>query len=189
MIPPDVTKPRQLASNGVEEAKLIERLKRGDEDAYREFMALYKDTVYRVIYSFSGMASDIDDIAQEVFIAVFRKIHKFRGSSSLSTWLYRATINKCKDYLRKRRTNTVELTDSIISGRPDASETLLNEARAKALLASLPEKLRSVVILREIEALSYNEIAEKLKIPLGRVKIMIFRARQKMKEEAQRNGM
>ncbi len=172
----------------MEEKKFIERLKKGDEDAYREFMALYKDTVYRIIYSFSGMAPEIDDIAQEVFIAVFRKIHKFRGNSSLSTWLYRVTINKCKDYLRKRRTDTVELTDSIISGRPDVLDTLLNKARAKALLSSLSEKFRSVVILREIEALSYNEIAATLKIPLGRVKIMLWRARKKMKE-ASINGM
>lgn len=172
----------------MEEKKFIEKLKEGDEDAYRQFLALYKDAVYRIIYSFSGMAPEIDDIAQEVFIAVFRKIHKFRGNSSLSTWLYRVTINKCKDYLRKRRTDTVELTDRIISAKPDISETLLNEARARALLLSLPDKFRSVVVLREIEALSYGEIAKTLKIPLGRVKIMLFRARKKMKE-AVLNGM
>jgi len=173
----------------MKEKKFIEKLKKGEEDAYREFMALYKDAVYRIIYSFSGMAPEIDDIAQEVFITVFRKIHKFRGNSSLSTWLYRVTINKCKDYLRKRRHDTVELTDSIISPVPDVPETLLNEARAKALLSSLPEKFRSVVVLREIEALSYGEIAETLKIPLGRVKIILFRARKKMKEALERNGM
>ena len=141
----------------MEEKEFVERLKRGDENAYREFMALYKDAVYRIIYSFSGMASEIDDIAQDVFIAVFRKIHKFRLDSSLSTWLYRVTINKCKDYLRKRRTATVELNDSIISPRPDISERLLNEARGKALLATLSAKFRSVVILREIEGMSYDD--------------------------------
>jgi len=172
----------------MEEKEFVERLKRGDENAYREFMALYKDAVYRIIYSFSGMASEIDDIAQDVFIAVFRKIHKFRLDSSLSTWLYRVTINKCKDYLRKRRTATVELNDSIISPRPDISETLLNEARGKALLATLSAKFRSVVILREIEGMSYDDIARTLKIPLGRVKIMLFRARKQMKEAAL-NGM
>jgi len=172
----------------MEEKEFVERLKRGDENAYREFMALYKDAVYRIIYSFSGMASEIDDIAQDVFIAVFRKIHKFRLDSSLSTWLYRVTINKCKDYLRKRRTATVELNDSIISPRPDIPETLLNEARGKALLATLSAKFRSVVILREIEGMSYDDIARTLKIPLGRVKIMLFRARKQMKEAAL-NGM
>jgi len=172
----------------MEEKEFVERLKRGDENAYREFMALYKDAVYRIIYSFSGMASEIDDIAQDVFIAVFRKIHKFRLDSSLSTWLYRVTINKCKDYLRKRRTATVALNDSIISPRPDISETLLNEARGKALLATLSAKFRSVVILREIEGMSYDDIARTLKIPLGRVKIMLFRARKQMKEAAL-NGM
>jgi len=168
----------------MEEKEFVERLKRGDENAYREFMALYKDAVYRIIYSFSGMASEIDDIAQDVFIAVFRKIHKFRLDSSLSTWLYRVTINKCKDYLRKRRTATVELNDSIISPRPDIPERLLNEARGKALLATLSAKFRSVVILREIEGMSYDDIARTLKIPLGRVKIMLFRARKQMKEAA-----
>ncbi|PIV18136.1 MAG: hypothetical protein COS41_05480 [Elusimicrobia bacterium CG03_land_8_20_14_0_80_50_18] len=172
----------------MEEKEFVERLKRGDENAYREFMALYKDAVYRIIYSFSGMASEIDDIAQDVFIAVFRKIHKFRLDSSLSTWLYRVTINKCKDYLRKRRTATVELNDSIISPRPDIPERLLNEARGKALLATLSAKFRSVVILREIEGMSYDDIARTLKIPLGRVKIMLFRARKQMKEAAL-NGM
>jgi len=172
----------------MEEKEFVERLKRGDENAYREFMALYKDAVYRIIYSFSGMASEIDDIAQDVFIAAFRKIHKFRLDSSLSTWLYRVTINKCKDYLRKRRTATVELNDSIISPRPDIPERLLNEARGKALLATLSAKFRSVVILREIEGMSYDDIARTLKIPLGRVKIMLFRARKQMKEAAL-NGM
>ncbi|MEA2081429.1 MAG: RNA polymerase sigma factor [Elusimicrobiota bacterium] len=172
----------------MEEKRFIEKLKEGDEDAYREFMSKHKDSVYRIIYSFSGMASEIDDIAQEVFITVFRKIHKFRGNSSLSTWLYRVTINKCKDYLRKRRTDIVELTDTIVSPVADVSETLLNAVRAKALLSSLPEKLRSVVVLRETEALSYDEIAKTLKIPIGRVKIMLFRARKKMKE-AVLNGM
>ncbi|MBU2527784.1 RNA polymerase sigma factor [bacterium] len=172
----------------MEEKEFIERLKKGDEDAYREFMALYKNAVYRIIHSFSGMAPEIDDIAQDVFIAVFRKIHKFRGNSSLSTWLYRVTINKCKDYLRKRRTDTVELSDSMFSPGADVPETLLNEARARNLLAQLPEKFRSVVILREIEAMSYDDIARTLKIPLGRVKIMLFRARKKMKEAAL-NGM
>jgi len=172
----------------MEEKEFVERLKKGDENAYREFMALYKDAVYRIIYSFSGMASEIDDIAQDVFIAVFRKIHKFRLDSSLSTWLYRVTINKCKDYLRKRRTATVELNDSIISPRPDIPERLLNEARGKALLATLSAKFRSVVILREIEGMSYDDIARTLKIPLGRVKIMLFRARKQMKEAAL-NGM
>jgi len=172
----------------MEEKEFVERLKRGDENAYREFMALYKDAVYRIIYSFSGMASEIDDIAQDVFIAVFRKIHKFRLDSSLSTWLYRVTINKCKDYLRKRRTATVELNDSIISPRPDIPERLLNEARGKALLATLSAKFRSVVILREIEGMSYDDIARTLKIPLGRVKLMLFRARKQMKEAAL-NGM
>ena len=82
----------------------------------------------------------------------------------------------------------MELTDRIISAKPDISETLLNEARAMALLSSLSAKFRSVVVLREIEALSYGEIAKTLKIPLGRVKIMLFRARKKMKE-AVLNGM
>jgi len=179
--------------------KLVEGLKKGDEDAFRFFMAKYKEIVYDIIYSVAGNSPEVDDIAQSVFITVFRKIHKFKGKSALSTWLYRVTVNKCKDFFRKRKP-TVEMSEEMLTpallhsgkgtGKSSASplEEILNEKFAKALLAELPVKYRIPVVLR-IEGFSYKEIAETLKISLEKVKIFIFRAREKMREAAKKYEM
>ena len=91
----------------MEEGNLVAGLKKGEEHAYRIFMERYKTTVYSIIYSITGRSNDVDDIAQDVFISVFRKINGFRENSALSTWLYRVTVNRCKDYFRKNRRHTV----------------------------------------------------------------------------------
>ena len=160
----------------MEEEKLVKKLKNKDEEAFRIFMAQYKGIVYNIIYSVAGNSGDSDDIAQDVFITVFRKIRKFRGKSALSTWLYRITVNKCKDYFRKRRP-TAELRENMPSMETDA----VNEDLAKALLDGLPVKYRMPVALR-LEGFSYGEIAASIKISLEKVKILIFRAKEKMRE-------
>lgn len=182
----------------MEEEELVKALKKGDEDAFRIFMAKYKGIVYNIIYSVAGNSLEVDDIAQSVFITVFRKIHKFRGKSALSTWLYRVTVNKCKDSFRKKSRDTLQCvpTDSTLlhSGKgtekdsENPLEQILNEKFAKALLAELPVKYRIPVVLR-IEGFSYKEIAETLKISLEKVKIFIFRARGKMRISAKKYDM
>ncbi|MFH1352484.1 MAG: RNA polymerase sigma factor [bacterium] len=167
----------------MEEEKLVEKLKNKDEEAFRIFMEQYKGIVYNIIYSVAGNSGDSDDIAQNVFITVFRKIHKFRGKSALSTWLYRITVNKCKDYFRKRKP-TSELSENmpaLHNGKGTETERAVNENLAKALLAGLPVKYRMPVVMR-LEGFSYGEIAATLKISLEKVKIMIFRAKEKMRE-------
>jgi len=164
----------------MEEEKLVEKLKNKDEEAFRIFMEQYKGIVYNIIYSVAGNSSEADDIAQDVFITVFRKIHKFRGKSALSTWLYRITVNKCKDYFRKRKP-TAELRENMHNGKETETEQAVNETLAKALLAGLPVKYRMPVVMR-LEGFSYGEIAATLKISLEKVKILIFRAKEKMRE-------
>jgi len=172
----------------MEEEKLIEGIRNKDEEAFRIFMSQYKGIVYNIIYSVAGNSPEVDDIAQDVFITVFRKIHKFRGNSALSTWLYRITVNKCKDYFRKRRP-TAELDPALPVGKGAAANPLeqtLNEKLAEELLDGLPVKYRAPLALR-LEGFSYGEIAETLKISLEKVKILIFRSKEKMREALKRH--
>ena len=166
----------------MEEPELIEKLKEGDEDAYRLFMRLYKDKVYGIIYSYSGSNRDADDIAQEVFISVFRKIRKFRGKSSLSTWLYRITVNKCGDFFRRNKMNTAELNERSLSVEDNSVGDILLRSAARRMLDSLPGKYRMPLTLRGMEGFTYAEIADILKTSGANVKVMIFRAREKLRK-------
>lgn len=172
-----------MTSNYTEEKELVEDLKKGDEDAYRFFMRRFKDTVYGIIHSYAGSNRFADDIAQEVFIVVFRKIHKFRGKSSLATWLYRVTVNKCRDSFRKNKMTTEELNPEHFAATNDDNpvDKILVRNTVHKMLASLPGKYRMPLILRELEGFSYNEIAGILKTSVGRVKILIFRAKEKIR--------
>ena len=169
----------------MEEKKLIEGLKKKDEKAFRIFIGRYKDSIYRIIYSTTRGSADADDIAQEVFIAVFKKIRKFNRKSSLSTWLYRITFNKCMDYFRKNKMKTLELKESLPFEKGDAEE---RKKLALALLSALPGRQRLAMTLKAVEGLENGEIAEILKTSEGNVRIILFRAREKLKEEVKKYG-
>ena len=178
----DVTFRAGETSNNMEEAELIKKLKEGDENAYRRFMRLHKDRVYGIIYSYSGANRDADDIAQEVFITVFRKIRKFREKSSLSTWLYRITVNKCGDFFRMGKMKTAELDEAVISAEDNSMDNILKLNAARKLLGAIPGKYRMPLLLRETEGFTYSEIAKILKKSETNVKVMIFRAREKLRK-------
>jgi RNA polymerase sigma-70 factor, ECF subfamily len=121
----------------------------------------------------------VDDIAQDVFITVYRNLGKFRFESQFTTWLYRITVNKCKDYLRKKKIRSVFLpikdTDEAVYEQEHTSD--ISEAVHKAI-ARLPEKLRLPLLMKDIEGLSYQDIAETMNCEIGTVKSRIFRARE-----------
>ncbi|MCD6413446.1 MAG: RNA polymerase sigma factor [Elusimicrobia bacterium] len=170
----------------MEEKELIKGLKRKDEEAFRIFIGRYKDSIYRIIYSVAGAAGGAEDIAQEVFIAVFKKIGKFNEKSSLSTWLYRIAVNKCMDYFRKNKMKTLELKDNLIFERDNSEE---RKKIAISLISTLPVRERFAMTMKAVEGFSNGEIADALNTTEGNVRIILFRARERLKKEAKKYGI
>jgi len=181
-----------------EDFELLAKFKKGDQQAFELLVRKYKMTVFNTIYSIISNTQEADDIAQEVFLKVYTKAGSFKGGSSFSTWLYRITVNRCVDELRKRknkiisyetefnREDELKLKDVLVSKEGDITEELrkkeLEDIIQKAM-NSLPEKDRIILTLKEIDGLSYKEISQVMKISLAKVKIWLFRARQKLKEK------
>lgn len=177
---------------------LVERCKHDDLDAYEVLVERYRNRILNYVARFSG-AADAEDLTQEVFIRAYLAIRKFRGQSSFQTWLYRIANNVCVDSYRRRcRDRTAySLDESKDTGEgevereiPDWSADPEGVAQSRELqalvqktLLTLSEKLRSVIILHDLEGLSYEEIAETLQIPIGTVKSRLFNARLELREK------
>lgn len=181
-----------------DERQLVRRAKRGDEQAFRTLMERYRRKVFSIAY---GMVHDSEaayDISQEVFVKVYRYLGSFQGTSSFYTWLYRISVNLSIDWLRKQgRHDLVDFDDTLLRREPDGAEALVvpkvqNGDPLKALnrkelrgqiekaFESLSEKHRAVLLLREVEGLSYDEIARTLKIHKGTVMSRLHHARRNL---------
>ncbi len=178
------------------DALLVERVKRGDVKAFEMLVVKYQRRIERLI---GRMVRDVDlvqDIAQETFIRAYRAIPQFRGDSAFYTWLYRIAVNTAKKTLMGMKRDPI-VTESARASRDDDDETsrieseLTDGETPDAILASkeianavnasieaLSEDLRQAITLREIEGLSYEEIAEAMNCPIGTVRSRIFRARE-----------
>ncbi len=167
-----------------EDYQLIRNLQNGDKSAFTKLVMKHKDKVRNLIYLTLGDVDYIDDISQDVFISAFNKLDEFRFESKFTTWLYRVTVNKCRDYLRKKKVRGIftplqeEIHNPPIRMRPESMDV---PAIVHKAIDRLPEKLKEPLILRDIEGLSYKEIAEKLNTEVGTIKSRIFRARESLK--------
>lgn len=178
------------------EQLLIERSKNGDVSAFEMLIEAYQKKVFNLAYRIIGNYDDANDIAQEAFIRIFRSISGFRGQSSFSTWIYRITTNVCLDEIRKRKNKSVQYLDEdiqtddgemqrqIISDDP-LPEEIAERKELRAVindsLGELKEEYRIIITLRDIQGMSYEEIAKVLDCPTGTVKSRINRARQALK--------
>jgi RNA polymerase sigma-70 factor (ECF subfamily) len=181
-----------------DERQLVRRAKRGDQKAFRTLMEQYRRKVFSIAY---GMVHDPEaayDICQEVFVKVYRYLGSFQGTSSFYTWLYRISVNLSIDWLRKQgRQDLVDFDDTLLRREPDGAEALVvpkvqdsdplkalnrKELRGQIEKAfeSLSEKHRAVLLLREVEGLSYDEIARVLKIHKGTVMSRLHHARRNL---------
>lgn len=185
------------------ERALVERLRRRDEAAFNLFVRAYQQKVFTVVARMLGNRADAEDLAQEVFITVFRSIDSFRGDARLSTWLYRVAVNHCKNrikYLdRRARKTSREIGDTpeqaVADGggvmtpiaRPDdsAQGTELEKVVQRALALIDPDH-RELIVLRELEGLSYEEIMAITGLPEGTVKSRLHRARAALKDAIER---
>ena len=164
---------------------LIMLVQSGDEGAFRPLVDRYKERVRNLIYSILNDTSIVDDIAQEVFIRVYEGLAKFRFESSFYTWLYRITVNKCRDEMRKKKMrkffslhvlmdSSNEELQAKITVQPDNSwaEELVTKG-----LQQLPEKFRIPIVLKDIDGFSYEEMAKIMECEIGTVKSRLSRAR------------
>ncbi len=178
------------------ETLLLKKIKEGDIRSFELLIKEYQVYAYNIAYRMMGNEEDAKDITQEALIKVYKSINKFNETSSFSTWLYRIVMNTCKDELKKRKESTVsldkeietddgtfsreigdeQLNPSIIVERNEVSH-LVQEA-----ISSLPDANRMVVVLRDIQGLSYEEISQVIKEPIGTVKSRISRGRNQLKK-------
>ncbi|MBK7498706.1 MAG: sigma-70 family RNA polymerase sigma factor [Ignavibacteriales bacterium] len=162
---------------------LIKQFIDGDESVFSELLKRHKEKVRNIIYLTLSNSDGVDDIAQEVFITVYRHLKSFRFESQFTTWLYRITINKCKDHLRKKNIRSIFLP---LKDEEPVFESINEDTDIKHIvrnaIATLPDKLRIPLVLKDLEGFSYQEIADTMECEIGTVKSRIFRAREALKK-------
>jgi RNA polymerase sigma-70 factor (ECF subfamily) len=197
-------KPGRRASNSKkararqgDDRKLVEKVRAGDADAYAELVRRYETRIIALLLGMVRNREDARDLAQQAFIKAYRNLDRFRGSSSFYTWLYRIAFNLAIDFKRRKKNrpaseyddgrSTSEASD-LVFGRPgdENPHRDLARSRLRAVLedaiAQLPKDQRAVVVLREVEGLSYKEIADVLDCPEGTVMSRLFYARKKLQD-------
>jgi len=167
-----------------EDFELIRKFIGGSETTFRTLILKHKDKVRNLIFVTLGDVEFVDDISQDVFISVYNNLGEFRFESKFTTWLYRITVNKCRDYLRKKRVRSIFVpisdTDTNYGIGPFSVDIDIQHL-VQTAIDKLPEKLKVPLVKRDIEGLSYKEIADELGTEVGTVKSRIFRARETLK--------
>ncbi len=169
---------------------LIKAFNEGDETAFNDLVNRHKEKVRNLIYLNLGATSSIDDISQEVFLSVYRKLKQFRFQSQFTTWLYTITINKIRDHVRKQKIMSVfsafssDDTENVVEPGSFKENFDVNEMVRDAV-AKLPRKLKEPLILRDFEGMSYQEISDATGSEIGTIKSRIFRARESLKKMLQ----
>ena len=185
-----ITRPELEPVSEKTDEQLVDDFKNGDEKAFVTIINRYKTRLTRLAWSVVRNEDDAMDIVQDSFIKVYRKLHSFRGASKLYTWLYRIVMNHAIDYVRKRPNATIIPVDEMLREPPEKDKSnrpdyhLLNEELHQKIFEAvdkLPEKQKRVVLLREVEDLSYNEIADVLGCSVGTVMSRLFYAREKLR--------
>ena len=175
-----------------DERELIEKVRKGDQEAFARLVDLHRDRIYRLVRGLLKDADEAEDVTQEVFVKAFYRISSYKGDSAFFTWLYRVAVNASTDWRKKwRRRKGLSLEDG-----PTGAEGIRDEGprperlahgrdlgrRLERALAELPEKYRTILVLREYEGLSYEEIARVLELRKGTVESRLFRARERLRE-------
>ena len=185
----------------IDEKILISKAKEGDNKAFEEIISLYEKRVFSTIYYMVKNENEVEDIAQEVFIKIYRNLKNFKEESSLYIWIYRITINVCIDELKKKK-NVVYIDEKLETADGEMEIQLEDTAKGPEHLAEdeelkqkitncirkLPIDQRTMIVLRDIKGFTYMEIAEMTKINLGTVKSKINRARTALKQILEEDG-
>lgn len=171
----------------MQETELIKLSQNNDADAFCDLIGMYERKIYNIAFKFMRNEHDAQDAAQDSIVKIYTNIRKFSFQSTFSTWMYRVTANTCLDALRKKKANAqIEDYENITvsdMGNPDA-DTINRELgdTIKQAIQLLPEKYIPIIVLKDIEGLKYEEIADVLQISIGTVKSRISRAREKLRD-------
>ena len=189
--------------NEPNEKDLVERCRKGEDEAWRELVDRFGQKVYSIAYHFTLKREEAEELAQEVFLKVFENLHRYDGSYPLTAWLVSISRNLCIDrYRRHRREKSFRFVSDdavlpLLKSDDDPSAEAVRKERAKLLfwaLSEIPEDLAEILVLRDLDGLPYEEIGRALQLPDGTVKSRLFRARaevaRKIRErhEEQRSG-
>jgi RNA polymerase sigma-70 factor (ECF subfamily) len=183
-----------------EEAVLVRRVQARDEMAFREVVERYQSKVFSIIFGILRNRNDAEDIAQQVFAKVYFSIKNFDFRSSLLTWIYKITVNECYDYLRKKRVRKLvyesdfsqeeaqrmEASESAVDGSVPADTRLAQRDLILKLLSKVSEEERSLILLKEVEGHSVEELAGMTGLNENTIKVKLFRTRQKLLRAAGR---
>ena len=177
---------------GINESDLIERFKQGDPSAFEAIVRKHQDRIYNLCRYMLQDPRNAQDAAQDVFLKAYRGVKNFRPDFSIYTWLYRIAVNTCLDYQKKSRrevSRSEPLAEDLPSDEPFPEQLYESREITAAIqlaLQKLPKKLSAAIVLREIEGLSYNQIADVLRTSVGTVKSRISRAREELRHLLQK---
>jgi RNA polymerase sigma-70 factor (ECF subfamily) len=187
--------------SGNNDKDLVERCKKGEDEAWREFVDLFGPKVYSVAYHFTLKREDAEELAQEIFLKVFENLHRYDGGFPLLAWLVSLSRNLCIDrYRRGKRERSFRFVSDdavapLLHSADDPAADTLRKERVKMLfsaLAEIPEDLAEILVLRDLDGLAYGEIGRALELPEGTVKSRLFRARaevaKKIRERQESSG-
>jgi RNA polymerase sigma-70 factor (ECF subfamily) len=184
------------------EAELVRRCQDGDEAAFRQIVERHQSKVYSIIYGILRNRNDAEDIAQQVFAKIYFSIKGFDFRSSLITWVYKITVNECYDYLRKQKVRklvyesdlaeddarTMENSPVAVEKRPAIDKRMERRDYLMKLLSKVSEEERSLLIHKEVEGLTVEELAEMTGLNENTIKVKLFRARQKLVKASAKFG-
>jgi len=187
-----LTDPRRSPANRISEADAIERAKQGDAEAFEVLYNLHKRRVYSLCLRMTANTAEAEDLTQEAFLQLFRKIATFRGESAFSTWLHRMSVNVVLMHLRKKGLPVVPLEDTMETEEespkkePGAEDISLagsvDRLQLERAVAALPPGYRSVFVLHDVEGYEHNEIAAMVGCSIGNSKSQLHKARLKLRE-------
>src|SRR6516164_4572352 len=180
--------------------ELVKQAQKEDKEAFEELVRRHQARVFAVAGGILRNKEDVEDIAQQVFLKAYFSLKRFDQRAAFSTWLYKITVNECWDLLRKRKvrplvfeaelsqeqTQAYQASSEQSDGRPDTSEQLAARQQVEELMSCLDERDRTMLVLKEVQGFSVEEIAEIMEINANTVKVRLFRARQRITERARR---
>jgi RNA polymerase sigma-70 factor, ECF subfamily len=190
------------AGAAAHDRELVHRAQREDKEAFEELVRRHQHRVFAVAGGILRRREDVEDIAQQVFVKAYFSLKRFDQRAAFSTWLYKITVNECWDLLRKKKVRPLvyesdlseEQARQVITAgdkenpRPDASEKMEARERVEQLLEGLDERDRLMLILKEVDGFSIEEIAEVLNLNGNTVKVRLFRARRRVVSRAKKRG-
>ena len=189
-------------AGGMDDRELVRRAQGEDQEAFEELVRRHQHRVFAVASGILRRREDVEDIAQQVFVKAYFSLKRFDQRAAFSTWLYKITVNECWDLLRKKKVRPlvyeadlseeqarmIEVSEEKGSRAPDISARLEARQRVERLLEGLDERDRLMLILKEVEGFSIEEIAEVLNLNGNTVKVRLFRARRRVVSQAKKRG-